>query len=1322
MAEITIGGAGVFGTTQTEAGEEAAGPIFNIGEEEDTGPDLWESQTLGDNSYIKAFAECAQKALDLHKANSKFVRDFYEINKAFLLSTIDPLFAALDAILDEIIKILQDLKSLGFYMLPVTATSVRQNVTKNPVTGTLFVGGQAYVPARRNMKGELVPAGFVPGTVAPSSGVLQGARERATEMQSMSREQIDAMNVARDPISGEINYVADASVQPMNTVLDNVNPDSLLLQGGGADAGDVGRSATGAVALAKQTLMMVNPMTHLVQLTPQGILRTIDESFDDANDVPKHILKKIREGTAKTTDGEKITKEMWNPTDMKKLENLVDPSYYQSGRPIFSDSSVVGGMIFIIGAPDANRFLTVMENFQKFFDVRSFKSMTEDIVKLWEDDEATHRIKVQHVANIDIGKLTKEEQSAGGQLYDDTTLVAGADEAAQEEFHKKAERAGSFRAQPNKGPRMTDRRIMTDGGKVARIKEVVETKNMLLEEYKPADMSWNAGPEASRDMDLTERRIRAMSKTEKVNKNVLPYQQQILDVVMQFPGEEFKPGELIYECLPTSTSAMHSTTDDGKVTKVDDVIKDAEASPMGTTYGQIKPGQVTVGRVVNSFIGEGVGNPPNWYGKSLETLFPGWGPFLDKVEGEVRGMKATVAVARKSFDPIIKWLDNKVAELEVFGKDIENILDLFANGLPAPGVYTLYLKPKAGGTKVFRERMLGAGGPNKPPEDLKFCAGLCFLGGGSATNATKKAINMLALLLGVRDKTADEKKAQAKLTQLAIPAWTNVGPLDKDGNPTTKFYKKGDKVYYRGKNYECILDTKDDPSETGAPLIKDTAVDPDTGVPSGLYILNGVFWKPLDLDLGPDEEVIAGDPRSPQQLKKDKLAWLDLAKTSLQSILNILDGPSAASLRSKIMKVALFGKINILTGLFEGENYNVFIELKQMRDNCIYELDLLVERIEEIITEIDIMQIVSGTATLYSAENPDGVRPGSLRTKGKTLMLVGGGQFKDFVDTDDFLKGDRKIKKNTTITIMDPLSDASGSTRAVEKLSNSTVAVLDEAFEADVGVALSYDIFFPKSQNFPPYNTTDNAANTTHYKHPGYRLREFYAKANTVSVVAPESNGEYKDLPLFEDDTVGTTGAKRTESYYPRGTIIKLNGTSPLSDQFLDEPDNIGAVEETALGQVAGEGIASSWMGIGVSQDDILVISFGSDTEITASIEETIGVEYIAISAPIRQGAQGAIEMFKYHENWSVKISDAGATVAAKSEKVQKSRQAFTDHLTYVNALAEQVYQDLDVLSNKNWPDMTSPAKGGSSLGGYHKIVDPSSGETADTRQYPDST
>ena len=68
MAEITIGGAGVFGTTQTEAGEEAAGPIFNIGEEEDTGPDLWESQTLGDNSYIKAFAECAQKSLDILNA------------------------------------------------------------------------------------------------------------------------------------------------------------------------------------------------------------------------------------------------------------------------------------------------------------------------------------------------------------------------------------------------------------------------------------------------------------------------------------------------------------------------------------------------------------------------------------------------------------------------------------------------------------------------------------------------------------------------------------------------------------------------------------------------------------------------------------------------------------------------------------------------------------------------------------------------------------------------------------------------------------------------------------------------------------------------------------------------------------------------------------------------------------------------------------------------------------------------------------------------------------------------------------------------------
>ena len=94
-----------FGTTTNPDGTPATGPLFGTDQgaaAEDAEPDLWESSKLGDNMYLKPFFESAEKALDLHRANAKFIKDFYELNKALLLAGIDPFFAAIDAILDEI--------------------------------------------------------------------------------------------------------------------------------------------------------------------------------------------------------------------------------------------------------------------------------------------------------------------------------------------------------------------------------------------------------------------------------------------------------------------------------------------------------------------------------------------------------------------------------------------------------------------------------------------------------------------------------------------------------------------------------------------------------------------------------------------------------------------------------------------------------------------------------------------------------------------------------------------------------------------------------------------------------------------------------------------------------------------------------------------------------------------------------------------------------------------------------------------------------------------------------------------------------------------
>ena len=169
----------LIGTTTNADGTEATGTLFgtDFNSAADEDPDLWKSANLGDLGFLKPFFEASKKGLELHKQNAAFIKEIYEINKALMLATIDPIFAAIQAILDEILKLLKDLRGLGFYMLPVHAQSVSPNVERNPMTGSLFYGGKTWVQAKR-VGGELYPADITKGD-----------------------------KVALDPISGEINYV-----------------------------------------------------------------------------------------------------------------------------------------------------------------------------------------------------------------------------------------------------------------------------------------------------------------------------------------------------------------------------------------------------------------------------------------------------------------------------------------------------------------------------------------------------------------------------------------------------------------------------------------------------------------------------------------------------------------------------------------------------------------------------------------------------------------------------------------------------------------------------------------------------------------------------------------------------------------------------------------------------------------------------------------------------------------------------------------------------------------------------------------------------------
>lgn len=1126
--------------------------------------DLWASTNLGDLGPLKPFFEAAAKGLELHKENAAFIKSIYEINKAMLFAKVDPLFAALDKLLEEILKLLDDLRGLGFYYLPVHSKSIgtSSQVQRNPVTGGLLIGGEYYAKAAESSPGEYIKADLLAGDIP-----------------------------ATDRESGEQIYVKDTAWEdPLNAKDADGNPKAVDLT-------------------VENVFVYANEKLGLTQLTPGGILQTIDRSFDDKNDVPKG-------NTAFTTD----------------TAQLFSEDYYLSGRPIFSNSATVGGIIIIIGAPSFDVFADILKTFDKFFDLTSFNKLLEDVDKILNPPE-THTIKVSWVSTKTI---TAESINLNTPPAPDTST-------AIKTYVEQDDTPGQFDIMD---PEKTEKVMKANvGTAVARVTKVISTDKMVIEDRE------TVGHKAdTHNAPLTESQIKRNHQEIKIDRNLVPYQNQELEIAYLSPGQEFKKGDIVFEALP-ATSTAGTTDEHGN--EIEDVTG-AKGNPGGQDkeYVQITEGELIVGKVVDEFYSDALPEKPDWRGKRLEELIPPLGSILDTTETHVRSIFATIKSYQKTLDPIIKWLDGKMDELQAFSKEIEGILELFAVGIPSTGLYTLYLAPQLGGTTNFRERMLAAGGPDKPPENLKFCAGVCFLGGGPTGGPLIKSIEALALVIGLRQETAEEAKRTEKLTELATPLFDE-----------TKTYMAGDKIYYKGVNYICLVNYT-----TGElPIIKNA---------DGEDVINAAFWESTGAATGEDEQVVIGDPRTPEEIRKAKIDFLKDTKKALGDILVKLNGasPGAASLRKKIMDVPLYGAMDPLQAppafITHGANKATYDGLVDLRDQDIEELDLLVQRIKEMLVTIEITMI---------QETPDvDTEPGSFRSKGTSLLILKG----EFIEeVDDFEGGQRKVKPNTTITILDPLNAGSGSTRTVEYMSNTTVAVLDEPFEPDIETALPYDVILSDNNETEYKYKPENRANNTHYYHPGYRLREFAAKANTISTYSKvDQAGNYIDIPNHEGGSrFGSAfeGRPRHVNEYPLGTIIEINGTVPLSEGFIGG----GGVEVLLEEQ---EDVAETWNAIGVSQDDLLIVTL--DTGVfTKYIQEVLDDTHIAIDSAIQAGGASPYQTLLYHDDWDFELSIGKKQIKAQEDKIQDSRNKFLEYLADINAEADEVYNYLDKLSNEGW-------------------------------------
>lgn len=1140
------------------------GRIFKNPQEDD----LWSSKNLGDIGILKSLFEASAKGLELHKENAAFIKAAYEFNRTLVFAKVDPLFAALDKIFQEILKLLDDLRGLGFYYLPVHSKSIgtSNEVQRNPVTGGLLIGGTYYAKAT---------ASGIPGEYKKAN-IFRGDTP------------------ATDKETGEQIYVKDTAWE---------------------DPFDADGNSTGAKLTFRNAFVYANEKLGLTQLSPTGILQTIDRSFDDKNDVPKG-------NTAFTTD----------------TSQLLSEDYYLSGRPIFSNSATVGGIIIIMGAPSFDKFGDILKTFNKFIDLESFNKLVADVEKIL-NPPAVHRIKLSWVSTKTI--------DVDSESPDFNTPPSLSDAPGKKTYIEKDDSKGSFyKHDKNEDGTYKSNRVLkaTVGKSIARVTKVITTENMVIEDRE------TLGHKAdTHNTPLTETMIKRNHQEIKIDRNLVPYQNQELEIAYMSPGMEFKKGDIIVEAIPMTDSGGTQTATGDKI----DLNKQNAGDPgkdNDKEYVQVTEGELIVGKVVDEFYADALPEKPDWRGKRLEELIPPLGSVLDTTETHVRSIFATIKNYQACIDPIIKYLDGKMDELTAFSNEIEELLELFAVGIPATGIYTLYLNPQLGGTARFRERMMGAGGPDKPPENLKFCAGVCFLGGGPAKGPLVKSLDFFALMLGMREQTAAEAEQQKALEELALHNFDE-----------TKTYMAGDKIYYKGVNYICLVNYT-----TGEePIIFE--------IPNFKAVINAAYWERLG-EAG--EEVTVGDARTPEEIRKAKINFLKDTKKALGDILVKLNGasPGASSLRKKIMDVPLYGAMDPLQSppafISSGANEATFNDLLNLRDIDLEELDLLVYRITEMLVSVEITMI---------QETPDvDTEPGSFRSKGKSLLILKG----EFIDeVDDFEGGQRKVKPNTTITILDPLNPGSGSTRTVERMSNTTVAVLNEPFEPDIETALAYDVILT-DQNETEYKyKSEYRANNTHYYHPGYRLREFEAKANTISTYSKvDVAGNYIDIPEYEAGNPKGSGfdnKPRNVNEYPLGTIIEINGTVPQSEGYVG-----GGGIEVLLEEE--EQVAETWNAIGVSQDDILIVTL--DTGVfTKYIQEVLDDTHIAINSAIQAGGDAPYQTLLYHSDWDFELSIGKKQVKAQDDKIQGSKNKFLDYLNDINAQADEIYDYLDKLNNEGW-------------------------------------
>ena len=170
-------------------------------------------------------------------------------------------------------------------------------------------------------------------------------------------------------------------------------------------------------------------------------------------------------------------------------------------------------------------------------------------------------------------------------------------------------------------------------------------------------------------------------------------------------------------------------------------ITEEHNAQAGPATVQMTTHNVTVGDIKQQK--KPVPKHPNFKAVKLDDLIGDFKTFFSAIDALTDAIRKMADDAEAAIADIIKYLDEKIKELEEIAEALQKILKLFTVGLGDAGVYVLNIPVAIGGNDYIKAELQGA--TNKPPDTLEFTIAFMMMGGGSA--GTEKGFKTLQKLL-----------------------------------------------------------------------------------------------------------------------------------------------------------------------------------------------------------------------------------------------------------------------------------------------------------------------------------------------------------------------------------------------------------------------------------------------------------------------------------------------------------------------------------------------------------------------------------------------